>query len=162
MLVTNLALLGASILLYRLAEDEFGATVADRSVWYLLIFPASFFGSAIYSESLFLLGAVGALYFARRGSWPVAALFGFCAGFSRLIGVVVAPMLATAVVARFAEAVVRNSLFRSAYELFFIPVPAAEKAAAEGIRIIAIGLGNEEQGTRIPIMGTYGEKTFLK
>ena len=93
LLVTNLALLGASILLYRLAEDEFGATVADRSVWYLLIFPASFFGSAIYSESLFLLGAVGALYFARRGSWPVAALFGFCAGFSRLIGVVVAPML---------------------------------------------------------------------
>jgi hypothetical protein len=93
LLITNLALLGASILFYRLADAEFGAAVADRSVWYLLIFPASFFGSAIYSESLFLFGAVGALYFARRESWPLAALFGFCAGFSRLIGVVVAPML---------------------------------------------------------------------
>ena len=93
LLVTNLALLGASILLYKLVEVEFSPAVADRSVWYLLIFPASFFGSAIYSESLFLLGAIGALYFARRGSWPLAALFGFCAGFSRLIGVVVAPML---------------------------------------------------------------------
>jgi len=93
LLVTNIALLAASILLHRLVEDEFGAAVADRSVWYLLIFPASFFGSAIYSESLFLLGAVGALLSARRGSWPAAALFGFCAGFSRFIGVVVAPML---------------------------------------------------------------------
>jgi len=42
------------------------------------------------------------------------------------------------------------------------PVPAAEKAAAEGIRIIAIGLGDEDQGSRIPITGPNGEKTFLK
>jgi ATP:ADP antiporter, AAA family len=47
--------------------------------------------------------------------------------------VIVAPMLATAVVARFSEAVVRNSLFRSAYELFFIPIPAADKRAAKTI-----------------------------
>ena len=42
------------------------------------------------------------------------------------------------------------------------PVQAAEKAAAEGIRIIAIGLGDENQGGRIPITGPNGEKTFLK
>ncbi|MHC4582847.1 MAG: VWA domain-containing protein [Planctomycetota bacterium] len=46
------------------------------------------------------------------------------------------------------------------YESF--PVQAAEKAAAEGIRIIAIGLGNENEGSRIPITGPNGEKTFLK
>ncbi len=94
LLVTNLALLGAAILLYRLVEDEHGDEVATRSVWYLLIFPTSFFGSAIYSESLFLLGAVGAMTFARRGDWPLAALFGFAAGFSRLVGAVMAPVLA--------------------------------------------------------------------
>ena len=66
LLVTNLALLWASILLYRLVEGEHGGAVAERSVWYLLIFPASFFGSAIYSESLFLLGAIGALFLARQ------------------------------------------------------------------------------------------------
>ncbi|HSL17380.1 MAG TPA: mannosyltransferase family protein [Methylomirabilota bacterium] len=92
-LIANGALLGATVLLYRLAADEFGDAVASRSVWYLLIFPTSFFGSAIYSESLFLLGAVGALYFARRGSWPLAALCGFAAGFSRFVGIVAAPML---------------------------------------------------------------------
>ena len=46
------------------------------------------------------------------------------------------------------------------YESF--PVQAAEKAGAEGIRIIAIGLGNENEGARIPITGPNGEKTFLK
>jgi Ca-activated chloride channel family protein len=46
------------------------------------------------------------------------------------------------------------------YESF--PVQAAEKAAAEGIRIIAIGLGNEDEGSRIPITGPNGEQSFLK
>ena len=46
------------------------------------------------------------------------------------------------------------------YESF--AAQAAEKAASEGIRIIAIGLGDENQGSRIPIMGPTGEKTFLK
>lgn len=42
------------------------------------------------------------------------------------------------------------------------PVEAAEKAAAEGIRIIAIGLGDENEGARSPITGPDGRKTFLK
>jgi Ca-activated chloride channel family protein len=42
------------------------------------------------------------------------------------------------------------------------PVQAAEKAATEGIRIIAIGLGDEAEGSRIPITETDGRKTFLK
>jgi len=42
------------------------------------------------------------------------------------------------------------------------PVQAAEKAGKEGVRIIAIGLGDEQQGSRIPITGASGEKTFLK
>jgi Ca-activated chloride channel family protein len=39
---------------------------------------------------------------------------------------------------------------------------AAAKAAEDGIRIIAIGLGDDQQGARIPITGPNGEKTFLK
>jgi Ca-activated chloride channel homolog len=39
---------------------------------------------------------------------------------------------------------------------------AAGKASEEGIRIIAIGLGDDQQGSRIPITGPNGEKTFLK
>lgn len=42
------------------------------------------------------------------------------------------------------------------------PVEAAKKAGEEGIRIIAIGLGDDATGSRIPITGPKGEKTFLK
>ncbi|MBN1764413.1 MAG: VWA domain-containing protein [Sedimentisphaerales bacterium] len=42
------------------------------------------------------------------------------------------------------------------------PDKAAEKAAQEGIRIFAIGLGDENEGKRIPITGANGQKTFLK
>ena len=42
------------------------------------------------------------------------------------------------------------------------PVQAAEKAAEQGIRIFAFGLGDDVTGTRIPITGPNGEKTFLK
>ena len=43
-----------------------------------------------------------------------------------------------------------------------LPVHAAEKAAEEHIRIIAIGLGDEDQGARIPLTGPDGQKSFLK
>ncbi len=42
------------------------------------------------------------------------------------------------------------------------PLEAAKDAAEAGIRIFAIGLGNEQEGSRIPITGPNGEKTFLK
>jgi len=41
------------------------------------------------------------------------------------------------------------------------PVEAAEKAAQEGVRIIAIGLGDDVTGSRIPITGPNGQTTFL-
>ncbi len=93
LIATNVALLGATMLLYQLVKDEWGASVASRAVWYLLIFPTAFFGSAIYSESLFLLGAIGALYLARKGYWESAAAMGVITALTRLVGILVAPML---------------------------------------------------------------------
>jgi hypothetical protein len=92
-LISNLALLLASIVFYRLVADGWGDGVAGRAVWYLLIFPAAVFGAAVYSESLFLLAAIGAYYFARKGYWELAAMLGFAAGLTRLMGLTVAPLL---------------------------------------------------------------------
>ncbi|MCB9134329.1 MAG: hypothetical protein H6636_02815 [Anaerolineales bacterium] len=92
-LITNTALLLATMLFYRLVAMEWGEPVADRAIWYFLIFPTSFFGSAIYSEALFLLCAIGALYAARRGFWEIAGLLGFFAALSRFLGILVAPLL---------------------------------------------------------------------
>ena len=91
--ITNLALLGASVLIYLLAAGEWGERIADRAVWYLLIFPTSFFGSAIYSESLLLLTAMLALYLARKRSWSGAAMSRILAALTRFTGILVAPML---------------------------------------------------------------------
>lgn len=41
------------------------------------------------------------------------------------------------------------------------PVEAAQQAGEQGIRIIAIGLGDETQGQRIPVTDKNGQKTFL-
>ncbi len=49
------------------------------------------------------------------------------------VGGLVAPGLASAVVARGGESVFRGSLFRSGYELFYTPIPASEKRAAKSI-----------------------------
>ena len=49
------------------------------------------------------------------------------------VGALVAPGLESAIIARGAESVFRGSLFRSAYEVFYTPIPAAEKRAAKSI-----------------------------
>jgi Gpi18-like mannosyltransferase len=91
--IANLALLLATMFFYRLVEMEWGPNTANRTIWYFLIFPTSFFGSAIYSESLFVLFAIGALYLARRGMWESAGLLGIFAALSRFLGLLVAPLL---------------------------------------------------------------------
>ena len=92
-LIANLALLGAALMLHRLVALSGEAKIADRTVWYLLIYPASFFGSAIYSESLFLLTTISALYLARRGRWGPAGAAAYLAGLTRLTGILLAPVL---------------------------------------------------------------------
>lgn len=91
--ISNAALALTAVLFYRLAEEQWDTAVAERAIWYWLIFPTAFFGSAIYSESLFLLTAVGAFYAARRGYWEIAALLGMLATLTRFVGLIIAPML---------------------------------------------------------------------
>jgi len=92
-LVSNLAFWLALIVLYRLAALDFGEEVAARAIFYVAIFPTALFFSAAYTESVFLLLAAGALYAARRGSWGLAALAGLLACATRLVGIVLVPVL---------------------------------------------------------------------
>jgi mannosyltransferase PIG-V len=76
-LVSLTAFLGALTLLYRLTELELGRRLARPTLLLLAVFPAAVYFGAPYSESLFLLLAVGAFYAARTGRWAWA---GACAG----------------------------------------------------------------------------------
>jgi Mannosyltransferase (PIG-V) len=76
-LVSLAAFLAALVLLYRLTELELGARLARPALLLLAVFPAAVYFGAPYSESLFLLLAVGAFYAARTDRWAWA---GVCAG----------------------------------------------------------------------------------
>jgi hypothetical protein len=76
-LVSLAAFIAALVLLHRLTELELGHRLARPALLLLAVFPAAVYFGAPYSESLFLLLAVGAFYAARTGRWAWA---GACAG----------------------------------------------------------------------------------
>lgn len=86
-LVANAAGLAAAAYLYALARREFGPQVAGKAVLYLALFPTSFYLSAIYPESLFLLCAVACIYYTRGYHWWRAGIFGGLASLGRAQGV---------------------------------------------------------------------------
>ncbi len=86
--VALLALAGALLLLRRLAELELGADAARRSVWLFAFFPGALWLGVPYSESLFLLLSVGALYSARTGHWAWAGMCAALASGTRSAGIV--------------------------------------------------------------------------
>lgn len=86
--IVHVAMAGAIIYAYQLVRLDYPAVVAWRSLFFLLIFPAAFFFSAFYTESLLLLGMTATLYHARRGQWLLAGIFGFFTGLTKLIGIV--------------------------------------------------------------------------
>lgn len=96
-LLSNAFLLAALVFLYQLAHlelhtamgasEEAAAEAAQRTVFYLALFPTAFFLSAVYTESLFLLLSVATMYFARRRRWALAAAAGMLAAATRNLGV---------------------------------------------------------------------------
>ena len=90
LLVSNAAFVIALVLLYRLTSECYGDFTARWTVLLLAIFPFSFYFSAAYSESVFLLAVVGAFYFGQRKKWFLAALFAMAASAARAVGVTVA------------------------------------------------------------------------
>lgn len=85
-LVSNLAFLGLLILLYRVTAAELGPQFAARTIVYLAIFPTGFFLLAPYTESLFVLLALGSILAAHKGNFWLAGGLGFLASLTRLTG----------------------------------------------------------------------------
>jgi len=94
LMIANVAFLLAVLLLYQMVAVSNGVPVARRTILLLLLFPFSFFFSAVYTESLFLLAAVAAFYFGQRRAWLLAGLFAALAGATRQAGVLVVAGLA--------------------------------------------------------------------
>ena len=99
-LVANAAFLGAMAALYRLAVPHLGHGVAVRSVAYLAIAPGAVAFAMAYSDSLFLLLAVGAFLAAERRRWGWMGLLYALASLTRLPGVLIGLPLLLVVISK--------------------------------------------------------------
>jgi len=85
-IISNLCALGFSFMLFKLLSMDFSPSDSKRAVIYVLIFPVSFFFSAVYTESLFLLLTVSSFYFARKSNWLAAGVLGGLSALARPTG----------------------------------------------------------------------------
>src|SRR5215510_77966 len=72
---------------------ELSTADADRCVFYLSIFPVSYFLSLPLSESLYLMLTVGSIFFAKRGNWWAAGCLAAASSATRLSGIILLPTL---------------------------------------------------------------------
>ena len=86
MLLSSIYALAGFMFVYRLVREDYGDEIAGRTVWFLAIFPTAIFFSTLYTESLFLLTSVASFYYARRGRWAAAGIWGFLAALTRVTG----------------------------------------------------------------------------
>jgi xanthosine utilization system XapX-like protein len=87
-LVSNVAFFGAVYYLSRLSVTILNnARVAFLSGALLAIYPAGVFFSAVYSDSLFLLFTISALYYCWRDNVSRGAALGFLASLTRPVGI---------------------------------------------------------------------------
>jgi hypothetical protein len=92
-LVSSVASIALAVLMHHLVALDFPEPVASDTVWFLYIFPTSFFLHVDYTESLLLLLVVSAFLAARHGDWPMAGLLGMLASLTHSNGVLLIPAL---------------------------------------------------------------------
>jgi hypothetical protein len=92
-IVSTISSLVAAIVLLRLVELDYSKQLAQRAVWFLFIFPTSYFLHIGYTESLFLMLALSSVYCARKQRWLAAAIFAALTCMTRANGLVLLPVL---------------------------------------------------------------------
>jgi hypothetical protein len=89
--VANLASLALAVGVRRLVLFERGnAALADRAVWFTVLFPGAFVLSWAYAEALWMVAAVIVFWGARSRHWWWAAAAGLVAGGTRPLGILLA------------------------------------------------------------------------
>lgn len=93
LIISNSSFLLALIGFYKLIQLDYSEKIAKVSILLLLLFPTSFYFGSVYTESLFLVLVIWSFYFARRGQWLFASFLGAFASGTRIIGIILLPIL---------------------------------------------------------------------
>lgn len=94
-IVSGVATVAAGLSLHRLARLDFPDSLARNAVWFMLIFPTSYFLHINYNESLFIALALGCFLAARQQYWALACFLGALLCMTRVNGLVIIPALLT-------------------------------------------------------------------
>ncbi|MBK7456580.1 MAG: hypothetical protein IPJ46_23515 [Anaerolineales bacterium] len=86
LIVTLLGTLAGMLALWDLTLHQFDEETAQRTVFYMLIFPSAFFFAQIYTEGLFIGLAFSSLALTKRKQWAWASLLGMLAALTRAHG----------------------------------------------------------------------------
>ncbi len=93
LLVSNLAGLAATILLFEVTRDQIGERPAWRAAALFTVFPTAYFLLVGYTEALFCALAFGAVLATRRKRWLLAGVLGGLAASTRITGLALLPLL---------------------------------------------------------------------
>jgi len=93
LLIAHLSFIGFIYFFIKLGRLDYKAATVRWDLFFLLLFPSSFFFFAVYTESLFLLLAAVSLYWARTRRFTAAALAAGLASATRLVGIFLLPAI---------------------------------------------------------------------
>jgi Gpi18-like mannosyltransferase len=99
--ISTVASVIVAVVFYRLVSIDHSREIARYSVWFLFIFPTSYFLHIGYTESLFLTLALGAIYAGRTNRWVLAGVIGALACLTRANGLILVPALAVEIAHQF-------------------------------------------------------------
>ena len=88
-IVSGISSVVLGVLFYQLVRLDFTKEIGISSVWFLFIFPTSYFLHIPYTESLFLALVIGGFLYSRKENWFMAGMLGFLACLSRLNGLII-------------------------------------------------------------------------
>lgn len=95
LIVSTLCYSLGCVFLYALVCEDYGKSIAKRTVILISVFPFSFFFGAIMPESTFLLTGCACMYFARKRHFVLSGIFGALASLSRMQGLLLAVFFVT-------------------------------------------------------------------
>ena len=92
-IVSTIASLVTAVLLQRLVELDYSKELAQRAVWFLFIFPTSYFCTSATPKACFSCWRSAASIAARQQNWLLAGLLGALTCMTRANGLVLLPVL---------------------------------------------------------------------
>lgn len=103
MIVSAIASMVLGLALWRLVDFEYGPEVAHHAVWFMFIFPSSYFLHLTYTESMFIALVLLSFLACLKDQWRFAGLYGGLATLTHDTGILLVAALGVEALKRLRE-----------------------------------------------------------